>query len=97
MSRLARSVGIARPRQHQAWGLYYALTGKGRRAMRHWRRGLADAERLKIPYEEALLLSSMLNHGELSADRAATYLERAATIFETLGAAPDLANLDAKP
>ncbi len=97
MSRLARSVGIARPRQHQAWGLYYALTGKGRRAMRHWRRGLADAERLQIPYEEALLLSAMLNHGELSAERAATYQERAATIFETLGAAPDLANLDAKP
>ena len=97
MSRLARTVNIARPGQHQAWGRYYSLTGQGRRAMRYWGQGLTEAERLGMPYEEALLLSAMLQHGDLSAKRASNYRERATAIFEMLGAAPDLASLDVEP
>ena len=95
MSRLARTVAIAGPRQHRAWGRYYALTGKGRRALRQWKQGLAEAERLDMPYEEALLLSTMLEHVNLTEDETAGYRERAAAIFERLGADPDLSGLDA--
>ena len=97
MSRLARSVPIARPREKQAWGLYYALAGKQRRAMRSWKQGLAEAERLGMPYEEARILTAMLLHGELTDEQSAAYRERAAAIFAVLGALPDLASIGATP
>ena len=59
--------------------------------------GLTEAERLGMPYEEALLLSAMLQHGDLSEKRATNYRERATAIFEMLGAAPDLASLGVEP
>jgi predicted ATPase/class 3 adenylate cyclase len=97
MSRLARSVPIARPREKQAWGLYYALAGKQRRAMRSWKQGLAESERLGMPYEEARILTAMLLHGELTDEQPAAYRERAAAIYASLGALPDLASIGATP
>ncbi len=90
MSRLGRSVGMARPGVDHAWGMYQALAGNRRKATRTWQSGLAEAERLGMPYEEALLLSALGTRGDVSELNRRTYRDRARELLERLGAGPDL-------
>ena len=73
-----------RLRGWEAW-----LFGKPARARRAWRKSLAVAERLKIPYEAGLAHSVLGQHAAAGLYRQA-HLQQAAEIFERLGAAYDL-------
>ncbi len=93
MSRLGRGVAMARPGVDYAWGMYHALAGNRRKATRRLQSGLTETERLGMPYEEALLLSALGSHGDVSELNRRTYRDRATQILERLGAGPDLADL----
>ena len=93
MSRLGRSVAMARPGVDYAWGMYHALAGNTRKATRSWQNGLTEAERLEMPYERALLLSALGIHGDVPELNRRTYRDRATEILERLGAGPDLDDL----
>lgn len=72
-----------RLRGWEAW-----ISGKSARAQRMWRKGLAVAERLKIPHEAGLAHSVLGQHG--AGKYRLAHLQKAAEIFERLGAVYDL-------
>jgi tetratricopeptide (TPR) repeat protein len=86
----ARFVRIAQP---QAWilsGLRHWLRGRRAAAWTAWQRGLALAERLDMPFEQALTHYEIGRHLEPSEPRE-RHLGRAAVLFEELGAVHDAA------
>jgi hypothetical protein len=72
-------------------GLAHWLSGSPRRARRAWRKSLAQAQRLGLPYEEALTHREIARHTKPGDPRREAHLARAREIFERLGAAGDLA------
>jgi class 3 adenylate cyclase/tetratricopeptide (TPR) repeat protein len=73
-----------RLRGWEAW-----LSGKPATAQRVWRKSLTVAERLKIPYEIGLSHYVLGKYGNTVKDRQ-LHLQKAAKIFEKLGAVVDL-------
>jgi tetratricopeptide (TPR) repeat protein len=58
----ARAFPIGQPRAWLWQGLYEWLSGRPGRAKAAWRKSLAAAERLAMPYEQALALSELGRH-----------------------------------
>jgi tetratricopeptide (TPR) repeat protein len=73
-----------RLRGWEAW-----LSGKPASAQRMWRKSLAVAERLKIPYETGLSHYVLGKYVDSTKDRQ-LHLQKAAMIFEKVGAGVDL-------
>jgi len=89
----ARVFPIAQPRAWLWEGLYAWLSGKPARAHKAWRKSLASAERLKMPYEQGLAQYEMGQH-TTGADRQ-RYLTCAGEIFSRIGATYDLGRAQA--
>jgi tetratricopeptide (TPR) repeat protein len=80
---------IAQPLLWRLRGWEAYLSGKPTRAQKLWRKSLAVAERLKIPHETALTHYVLGKH-ELTIKRRHAHLQKAAELFERLGAVVDL-------
>lgn len=88
--KFARVYPISRP---QAWlwqGLYDWLAGNPGRAHRAWRKALAEAERLVMPYEQGLAYYQIGRHLAVNDPARLTHLNRAGEIFSQLEAGYDL-------
>jgi class 3 adenylate cyclase/tetratricopeptide (TPR) repeat protein len=92
LGRFARVFPIGRPRALLHRGLIAWTDGRAPRARRDWRAALAAAERLDMPYEQALALDILGRHGEPGQRPAAR--ERAGVLFERIGV-HDLASPEA--
>ncbi|WP_334076856.1 AAA family ATPase [Paenibacillus sanfengchensis] len=55
----ARVFPIAKPRSEWLTGIYRRLKGSPQAAFRCWERGIKEAQKLKMPYEEALVQLAM--------------------------------------
>ncbi len=93
--RLGRYSGvfrIGRGRTALYRSLYEWHSGKSAKALLGWRGALASAERLDMPYDQALALYELGRHLEPGDPSRQEHLERAARIFEEVGAEYDLAH-----
>lgn len=71
-------------------GLFDEMDGNRPRAMEHWHRALADAQKMGEPYEEARARYELGRNLPARNPQRAEHLTRAAEIFEEIGAIPDL-------
>jgi tetratricopeptide (TPR) repeat protein len=94
LRRFARAFRLGQPFALLCAGLEDWLAGREARAMKHWRRCIRLAERLRTPYELGRAHFEIGRH-LAGADRRA-HLERAATLFEKQGAARDLTRVHAE-
>lgn len=77
----------------QSWlwqGLYEWLSGHPRKAHQAWRKSLAAAQRLAIPYEQTLVYYEPGRHA--AEPERTTYLAQACRIFAHVGATYDVLN-----
>jgi tetratricopeptide (TPR) repeat protein len=81
---------IGRPRAWLYRGWYDWLSGRARRAQKAWRRSLAEAERLAMPYEEGLAHYEIGRHLPGGSPERREHLGRAAEVLARLGAVYDL-------
>src|SRR5262249_6851105 len=79
LARLARVFPIAAPAAHALAGLHQLRAGTPRRAVRHLRRSLALAERLAMPYDQAIA------HRGLAAAVGGDHADQARRLFTRLG------------
>jgi hypothetical protein len=93
LHRYARAFPIGQPRAWLWQGWYEWLSGRRGRAKAAWRKSRAAAERLAMPYDQALVLSEMGRHLPAADPDRQIYLIRAAEIFNQLQAAYDLRRL----
>ncbi|MBE7552310.1 MAG: AAA family ATPase [Anaerolineales bacterium] len=91
----ARAFPSGRPRAWLWQGLYEWLSGRPGKAYAAWRKSLAAAERLAMPYEQALALYEMGRHLPAADSNRRTPLVRAAEIFRQLNAKYDLSRTQA--
>ena len=82
---------IGRPATPLYQGWHELLMGKPKAAIKFWKRGLEAAQKLNMPYEEGLLRLKLGHHLKDGANARRPHLERAAQIFETMGAAYEIA------
>ncbi len=88
LHKFARAIPIARPRAWLWQGVYNWLSGQHGRAYRAWKRSLAYAQRLEMPYEEGLAHYEIGRHSQ-GKDRV-EHLNQAIEIFERLRVTYDL-------
>ena len=87
----ARLFPIGEPQALIAAGMLAWLRGRHRRARACWRRALAAATRLEMPYEAARAHAEIGRHLPADAPERHEHLAQAAAIFEQLGSTWDLA------
>jgi class 3 adenylate cyclase/tetratricopeptide (TPR) repeat protein len=83
--------------QSRIWlmlGLAYWLSGKKKKAHRAWRKSLALAEGMAMPYEQALAHYEIGRHLTEDDPARQQHLERAAALFKQVGAGYDLELLE---
>jgi hypothetical protein len=85
---------IGRPRALLAQGQRFWQAGQPARAISDWQAGLADAQRLQMPYEQALLHAQLAQRLPADDPARASHHEQARAIFRTAGASADLAALE---
>jgi class 3 adenylate cyclase/tetratricopeptide (TPR) repeat protein len=90
LRRYARAFPSGQSRAWLWWGLYEWLSGRLGQARAAWWKSLAVAERLAMPYEQALVLYVMGRHLPLTDPNRQVYLTRAVQIFDQLKAKYDL-------
>src|SRR5262249_21250584 len=99
--RLKKAFPICVPRALLWIGLYLAQEGKSDKAHRYWQRGLSEAQRLELYYDQALLHYEIGRHLMPEHPVRADHLQRAVQLCEQIGAAFDgeraRAALEAKP
>jgi tetratricopeptide (TPR) repeat protein len=93
--RYARALPIARPRAWLFRGLAAHLTGRQRHAAAAWRKSLALAERMALPYEQGRALYEIGRQTPTGLQTRQASLARAAEIFEAIGATYELAQVQA--
>ncbi|HEX5807837.1 MAG TPA: AAA family ATPase [Anaerolineales bacterium] len=87
LHKFARTYPIARSRALLWQGLYDWLNGKPRSAQKNWQKSLAAAQKLSMPYDEALAYREIGRHAS-GAERDLNLI-RANELFERLGVALD--------
>ncbi len=93
----ARVFPIGQPAAWICQGLYEWLTDQPSRARQAWRRGLAAAERVDMPYEQGWAHYELGRHAAGAAPvELQKHLAQASEIFTRLGAALDLARVEAE-
>jgi predicted ATPase/DNA-binding SARP family transcriptional activator len=100
LHQFARTYPLAQPWAWLYQGLYEWLAGKPEQAYKTWSQSLAAAERLGMPYQQARAHYELGRH--LPSDQKAkddlsyqAHLQRAYDLFAELGAAYDLARIEA--
>ena len=93
--RYARALPIARPRAWLFRGLAARLTGRQRPAAAAWRKSLALAERMGLPYEQGRALYELGRYPQAGLPARQAPLRRAAKIFDDIGAAYELVQVQA--
>jgi hypothetical protein len=88
-TRFSQIFPIGAPNAWLAWGRYYALLDRHGRADQAWRRSLALAERLAMPYEQGRVHHQLGRHS--AGDQRKLHLRRAVELFTQVGAHYDLA------
>jgi tetratricopeptide (TPR) repeat protein len=88
LDRYARTYPIGRPRAWLRWGQYLYLSGRPAQAHSLWRKSLAAAEELAMPYERGLAHYEIGCHLDAGDPERRTHLERAIDLFSRLGAEP---------
>jgi tetratricopeptide (TPR) repeat protein len=88
LERYARVYPIGRPRAWLWRGRYFWLSGKTPKAGRLWRKSLAAAEQLAMPYERGLAHYEIGRHLDASVAERMAHLQQAFDIFSRLGAEP---------
>ena len=91
LTQLARVFPIARPRALLCAGMAAERSGNKRRAAAAWRRSLATAERLAMPYERARTHRSIGRSLAMDDPARDEHLSRACAIFADIGATHELA------
>ncbi|MEA3208313.1 MAG: hypothetical protein QOE70_1370 [Chthoniobacter sp.] len=86
----AQAFPIAKPRAFHCTGCADWLRGRFGRARRAWQRSLVAAERLQMPYDEAVAHFQLGRHLPAGEIQRARHLSKASEIFERLGATYDL-------
>jgi tetratricopeptide (TPR) repeat protein len=84
---------IGRPEKWLVHGQYQWLLGRPRRARRAWRKGLAAAQRYRMPCEEARAHLALGRHAPPTDPERRAHLSRARELFATIGAAYYLRHL----
>lgn len=90
LHKFARAFPIGQPRAWLWQGLYEWLSGRPAKARAAWQKSLAAAQRLEMPYEQALALYELGRHWPANDPHRRTHLTRAADIFSQLKARYDL-------
>ncbi|HMA38211.1 MAG TPA: adenylate/guanylate cyclase domain-containing protein [Chloroflexia bacterium] len=93
----ARVFPIARSRAWISTGVYQWLAGRPGPAHRAWRRALRQARAFGMPYMAALAHYEIGRHLPVTHPARAGHLARARLLLRRLGAAYDLAQIDALP
>jgi tetratricopeptide (TPR) repeat protein len=88
LHQFARTYPIARSRSLLWQGLYDWLNGNPRSAHKNWQKSLAAAQKMSMPYDEALAYREIWRHA-IGVERE-TNLARANEIFERLGVLLDV-------
>jgi tetratricopeptide (TPR) repeat protein len=83
LHRFARTYPIAQPRSWLWQGLYHWLDNKPDQARRAWRKSLIAAQRLTMPYDEAMAHYEIGRHS--TGDERESNFTRASEIFDRLG------------
>ncbi len=83
LHRYARTFVVARPRAWLWQGLSDWLLGKPHRAYQAWKKSLALAQKLNLPYEQAITHAEIGRHPELP--RQGEHQQSAQTLFKQLG------------
>jgi hypothetical protein len=86
----ARAFPIGLPRAWIFQGLYDWHVGQTGKAQKAWQKGLAQAERLEMPYEEGLAHYEIGRHLPFDDPAQEKHLTRACEIFVRLDARHDL-------
>jgi hypothetical protein len=86
LSRFARVFPIGAPQAWLCQGQIHAMAGYRVRARRAWRRALAAAERLAMPYEQGLAHAALGRHLPVGDPEGQAHRARAGEIFASLGA-----------
>jgi tetratricopeptide (TPR) repeat protein len=84
----ARVFPIGQPRAWLWQGVYEWLSGHSRKAQQAWRKSLAAAQRLAMPYEQGLAHYEIGRHA--TAKERCKHLAQACNIFAQVGATYDL-------
>jgi tetratricopeptide (TPR) repeat protein len=95
LRRFARPFPFARPRAWLCRGQAAYLSGQRRRALAAWRKSLALAERLAMPYEQGRAHYELGQHLPAGHPARQAYLSRACEIFADIGARYELAHAHA--
>jgi tetratricopeptide (TPR) repeat protein len=95
LRRFARPFPFARPRAWLCRGQAAYLTGQRRRALAAWRKSLATAERLAMPYEQGRAHYELGRHLPAGHPARQSHLSRACKIFADIGASYELAHAQA--
>jgi class 3 adenylate cyclase/tetratricopeptide (TPR) repeat protein len=90
LHRYARVFPIAKPRARLYQGQADWLAGRCPRAHKTWKRSIAAAEQLEMPYEQGLAHYELGRHSGADDPARSLHLARACEIFAELGAAYDL-------
>ena len=85
---------VGRPRILLTLGLYHWLNGKPAKAMQHWHKGLAFAQKLGQPYEQALLHYEIGRHLPPTDPAFHDHLSQAKDLFSRLDSPYDLAQVE---
>ncbi|MBE7473750.1 MAG: hypothetical protein DPW09_38905 [Anaerolineae bacterium] len=91
LRRYGRAFPIGQPRAWLSLGSYQWLAGQHGQARKAWKKSLAAAERLAMPYEQAQALYELGRHLPVHDSNRRVYLSRAIEIFSQLSAKYDLA------
>lgn len=94
LRKFARTYPIAKARALLWQGLYDWLNGKPRSAQKNWQKSLAAAQKMSMPYDEALVYGEMGRHA--AGSERDLNLAHANEIFGRLGVALD-ADMDTAP
>ena len=87
LAQFARLFPYANPTLYRLEGLAAFLEGQPTRAAALWKKGLAEAERLHMPYKTALLHYEIGHHLPAADATRASHLQQAQTLLSTLNAA----------
>ncbi len=90
LRKYARVFPIGQPRALLWQGLHAWLAGKPSKAHEAWRKSLAEADRLDMPYDQGLAHFEIGRHLEKDDPNRREHLTHACEIFDRLGTTPDL-------
>jgi hypothetical protein len=93
LHRFSKTFPIGRPGDFVWQGLYEWLSGRRRKARKAWEKGVEEAEKRGLPFEQAQACFEMGRH--CAGQERHEYLSRASALFSRLGSAYHMARAEA--